>query len=60
MFYSLITSHELRDVRAERTQLPKKMDKVKLSIFTRAYHTFLSNPVKIDRRLHVSFEIMEL
>jgi len=36
------------------------MGEVKVSMFTRAYHTFLSNPVKIDRRLHVSFEIMEL
>jgi len=36
------------------------MDEIKLSIFNRGYHTFLSNPVKINKKLHVSFEIMEL
>jgi hypothetical protein len=37
-----------------------KMDEVKLSMFNRAYHTFLSNQVKINKKLHASFEIMEL
>jgi len=36
------------------------MDEVKLSMFNRAYHTFLSNPVKINKKLHVFFEIIEL
>jgi len=36
------------------------MDEVKLSMFNKVYHTFLSNPVKINKKLHVSFEIMEL
>jgi hypothetical protein len=37
------------NVRAERTQLSKKMDKVQLSMFNKAYHMFLSNPVKISK-----------
>jgi hypothetical protein len=31
------------------------MEEVKLSIFNTGYHTFLSNPVKINKKLHVSF-----
>jgi len=36
------------------------MDEVELLMFNKAYHMFLSNPVKINKKLHVSFEIMEL
>jgi hypothetical protein len=43
-----------RNVRAEIAQLPKKMDEVKLSMFNKVYDTFLSNPVKINKKLHVS------
>jgi len=38
----------------------RKMDEIELSMFNKVYHTFLSNPVKINKKLHVSFEIMEL
>ena len=48
------------DDRAERAQLSKKMDEVKLLMFNKVYYTFLSNPVKINIKLHVSFGIMEL
>jgi len=34
------------------------MDEIELSMFNKVYHTFLSNPVKINKKLHVSFEIM--
>jgi len=36
------------------------MVEVKLSMINKIYHTFLLNPVKINEKLHVSFEIMEL
>jgi len=36
------------------------MEEVKLSMFNKVYHTVLSNPVKIKKKLHISFEIMEL
>ena len=39
---------------------PQKMGEVKLLRFNKGYHTFLSNPVKTNKTLHVSFEIMEL
>jgi len=29
---------------------PKKMDKVQLLMFNKVYHTFLSNPVKINKK----------
>jgi len=39
--------YRIEDARAERAQLPKKMDALKLSMFNKVYHTVLSNPVKI-------------
>ncbi|MCG2777784.1 MAG: hypothetical protein L6406_19110 [Desulfobacterales bacterium] len=37
-------------VRSGRAQLSKKMDEVKLLMFNKIYHTFLSNPVKINKK----------
>ena len=48
------------NVHIERAQLPKKMDEIELSMFNKVYHTVLSNPVTINKKPHVSFEIMEL
>ena len=31
---------------------PRKMDEVKLLMFNKVYHTFLSNPVKMNKKLH--------
>ena len=36
-------------VRAENAQLLKKIDEAKLSMFNKVYHTFLLNPVKINK-----------
>lgn len=41
-------------VHSECAQLPKKMDEVELSMFSRAYYTFLSSPVKINNPTSLS------
>jgi len=33
---------------------------IELSMFNKVCHAFLSNPVKINKKPHVSFEIMAL